>query len=314
MRQLGGGAPMRPAVGVNAVEKVIAVGLKQGTNGNVHDFELLVFRKFEVAFAQFLHAYDKENGLQIEIAAKLGFEGGEHLLPLLFEFFVVKHGAKVSGCAVHRALVKTLIMPGPVQGGGGLFSGMNFLDLLILIPAIWGFWRGFTKGVIMEVATLAAFFIGVWGGIHLSDALASMIRGWMGSQSEYIPLVAFALVFVGILMTVYGVAKLVDRVAEKAALSIVNKIAGGAFGGFKFVLILSVLFFVLDAVQKSVPLLPPQIKEGSLLYGPVAKVAPAVIPGLTESNLGEMIPKKEDVEVDVDVNLKLKDSTKKEDK
>jgi membrane protein required for colicin V production len=209
-------------------------------------------------------------------------------------------------------LVKTLIRGGPPEPGIRLFSGMNFLDLLILIPAIWGFWRGFTKGVIMEVATLAAFFVGVWGGIHLSDSLASLIRGWMGSQSEYIPLVAFALVFVGILMAVYGVAKLVDRVAEKAALGIINKIAGGAFGGFKFVLVLSVLFFVLDAVQKSVPLLPPQIKEGSLLYGPVSKIAPAVIPGLTESNLGEMIPKKEDVEVDVDVNLKLKDSTKKD--
>ncbi|MGL5889849.1 MAG: hypothetical protein ACRC3B_08185, partial [Bacteroidia bacterium] len=77
-------------------------------------------------------------------------------------------------------------------------------------------------------------------------------------------------------------------------------------------LVLSVLFFVLDAVQKSVPLLPKEIKEGSLLYEPVAKVAPMVIPGLTESDLGSMIPKKEDVEVDVDVNLKLKDSTAKD--
>ncbi|MFN8714490.1 MAG: CvpA family protein [Bacteroidota bacterium] len=189
---------------------------------------------------------------------------------------------------------------------------MNFFDLLIMIPVLWGFWRGFMKGVIMEVATLAAFFLGVWGGIHLSDKLADIIRGWMDSQSEYIPLISFALVFVAILMAVYGVAKLVDRVAEKAALSIVNKIAGGIFGGFKFVLVLSVLFFVLDAVQKSIPLLPKEIKDGSLLYEPVSRVAPTVIPGLTESNLGSMIPKKEDVEVDVDVNLKLKDSTTKD--
>lgn len=191
------------------------------------------------------------------------------------------------------------------------FSGMNFFDLLILIPVLWGFWRGFTKGIIMEAATLAAFFLGVWGGIHLSDKLAALIRGWMDSQSEYIPLIAFALVFVGILMAVYGVAKLVDRVAEGAALSSVNKIAGGLFGALKFVLVLSVLFFVLDAVQKSVPLLPPQIKEGSLLYAPVARVAPIVIPGLRDSDLGSMIPTKDDVEVDVDVNLRLKDSADK---
>ncbi|TND10452.1 MAG: hypothetical protein FD123_94 [Bacteroidetes bacterium] len=188
---------------------------------------------------------------------------------------------------------------------------MNYLDIIIAIPLLWGFYRGFMKGVIMEAATLAAFFLGVWGGIHLSDGLAGLIRDWTGSESPYIPIISFAVIFVGILMLVFGVAKLVDRFADKASLNIINKIAGGAFGALKFALLVSLLQFVIAAIEKDAQVLPPEIRKGSLLYEPLEKVAPAVIPGLKDSRLGKLIPGKDDIEVGVDVKLKTpKDSVK----
>lgn len=192
----------------------------------------------------------------------------------------------------------------------GYFRNMNAIDIVIIIPVLWGFYRGFMKGVVMEAATLVAFFAGVWGGMHLSDGLAVMLRDWFASDSDYVPLIAFALVFVGILIVVFSVAKILERFLENASMSIFNKIAGGAFGTLKFLLIMSVLFFVTDAVEKSIEIVPPKMKDESLLYRPVAQIAPAVIPGLKESELGKKIPTKDDVEVDVDVNLKLKDSAR----
>ena len=189
---------------------------------------------------------------------------------------------------------------------------MNFIDILIIIPVLWGFWRGFMKGVVMEVATLVAFFLGVWGGMKFSDLIAGYIREWFTTESPYVPLIAFGLVFVAILIAVFSLARFIDKSMEKSPLTIFNKLAGGAFGGFKFLLILSVLFFVVDAVEKSVTVIPPDIKDNSLLYRPVASVAPKVIPGLRESDLGKMIPKKEDVEIGVDVNVKLKEDSLQE--
>lgn len=189
---------------------------------------------------------------------------------------------------------------------------MNFIDILIIIPVLWGFWRGFMKGVVMEVATLVAFFLGVWGGMKFSDLIAGYIREWFTTESPYVPLIAFGLVFVAILIAVFALARFIDKSMEKSPLTIFNKLAGGAFGGFKFLLILSVLFFVVDAVEKSVTVIPPDIKDNSLLYRPVASVAPKVIPGLRESDLGKMIPKKEDVEIGVDVNVKLKEDSLQE--
>src|SRR3954470_15193921 len=127
---------------------------------------------------------------------------------------------------------------------------MNAIDIVILIPVIWGFVRGFMKGAIMEAATFAAFFLGVWGGMHLSSGMADLIHKWTDSTSPYVPLISFALVFVGILAAVFGVAKLVEKFVDKTPLGIINKLLGGAIGTLKFLLILSVLFFVVDKLEK----------------------------------------------------------------
>lgn len=167
---------------------------------------------------------------------------------------------------------------------------MNAIDIVILIPILWGFWRGFMKGAIMEAATFVAFFLGIWGGIHLSDAMGKLIGHWMNSQSAYIPLVSFALVFVLILIAVFAVAKLVQRLVEGMALGVVNKILGGVFGTLKFLLLLSIFFFVIDSLERRIEFIPKKMKERSLLYKPVASIAPKIIPGIGKTDFGKMIP------------------------
>lgn len=164
---------------------------------------------------------------------------------------------------------------------------MNAIDIVILIPVLWGFWRGFMKGAIMEAATLLAFFLGVWGGMHLSEGMSGYIYKWTNSTSPYVPLISFALVFVGILAAVFAVAKLVEKIVEKISLSIVNKLLGGAVGTLKYLLILSVLFFVVDRMESTIEIIPKETKDKSLLYRPVAKIAPMIIPGMNKSDLGK---------------------------
>jgi membrane protein required for colicin V production len=190
-----------------------------------------------------------------------------------------------------------------------IFLDVNFIDILILIPALWGFWRGFMKGVVMEIATLLAFFLGVWGGMKFSDLIAGWIRDWFTSESPYIPLIAFAVVFVVILIAVFAVAKLIEKTMEKTSIGIFNKIAGGIFGCMKFLLIISVLFFVIDAVEKSVSVIPHATKDSSLLYRPVASIAPKIIPGLRDSDLGNMLPDGDSTNVNVHLRIEPNDST-----
>lgn len=174
---------------------------------------------------------------------------------------------------------------------------MNYIDILLCIPLVWGLYKGFTKGLIIEAASLIAFGLGVWGGIRFSDTCASKIKEWFNWQSPYLPIVSFAITFLLIVITVYFIAKLIQQLVEGMALSAINKIGGAVFGALKFALVMSVIIFVLNAIEKSYPLISFKAKEGSLLYEPVRKVAPMLIPTLSGSKVGELIPAAEDTDL-----------------
>lgn len=169
-------------------------------------------------------------------------------------------------------------------------SKMNYIDIILIIPLLWGLYKGITKGLIIEAASLIALGLAVWGGIKFTDFLTVYIRAEFDWNTKYLPVISFAIIFLGILITVYAIAKLLERVVKAASLGFLNKLAGGVFGVLKFGLILSILIFVINAVEKSVQVIPKETKEQSLLYAPVGRIAPVVIPGLKNSKLNEMIP------------------------
>ncbi len=175
---------------------------------------------------------------------------------------------------------------------------MNYIDIILCIPLVWGLYKGFTKGLIIEAASLVAFGFGVWGGIHFSDFIAHKISAYSNWTSPYLPIISFAVTFLMIVIVVYFIAKLVQKLVEGLALGAVNKIGGAIFGSLKFALVMSVVIFVLNAIEKSYPVITLSAKQESLLYMPIGKIAPLLIPTLNDSKIGELISKKDTSQVE----------------
>jgi membrane protein required for colicin V production len=166
-----------------------------------------------------------------------------------------------------------------------VIRSVNWIDIVICIPLVWGSYKGFTKGIIIELATIVALGSGVWLAMKFSELLSSFAKAHWGWDSKYLPVISFCCILLGVLILVYFAGKLVTGVVKAAALGWLNKILGAAFGVLKFALIISILCFVMDAVEKSYPMLTSETKNNSLLYKRVAKIAPFLIPGLKDSKL-----------------------------
>lgn len=167
---------------------------------------------------------------------------------------------------------------------------MNYFDIILLIPLLWGLYKGFTKGLIVEAASFLALGLGVWGAMHFSEGMAKNLTKWFGWQTEYLKLIAFSFTFLLIVFLVYLIAKLVQRLLEGMALGPINKIIGALFGALKFAMLLSVFIFVITALEKSYPFISFKTKEESLLYKPIGKIAPMLIPAMNESKWKDLIP------------------------
>lgn len=181
---------------------------------------------------------------------------------------------------------------------------MNAIDIVIAIPLIWGLYKGFSKGLILEAASFVAFGLAVYVALNFSAQLGEKINEWFEVPAEYLQIISFAIAFLGVIVFVFLLAKLIQKLAEGMALGGINKIGGALFGSLKYALVLSVVVFIIDSVEKSYPEIKFEKKEGSVLYEPIGMIAPAIIPGLKNADLSVASPKAEDI--DLKVGLKEK--------
>ena len=174
----------------------------------------------------------------------------------------------------------------------------HFLDILIALPLVWGLYKGFRKGFIIEVATLAALIAGIFGAIRFSDQAAIMIREQWEIDDRYMPILAFAVTFIIIVILVNLIGKMIEKVVDMVSLGFINKLAGALFRALKVAFVISVIFSMLQSLNEDWGLIPPEIEEESVLYKPLSKLAPLVIPAVSDNEwtkkLKESLPSNEE--------------------
>lgn len=150
---------------------------------------------------------------------------------------------------------------------------MNYLDLIIAIPLLWGAFKGFKNGLILEAGSLAALALGVWGAIKFSGYTASLLNEHFTVDESWVEIIAFALTFIGIVIITHITIKLLDKLLKAVALGLPLRIAGTAFGIIKFGLIIGFFIVILDTLNNRLNFMDPVLLSDSLLYKPLLDIA-----------------------------------------
>lgn len=162
---------------------------------------------------------------------------------------------------------------------------MNFLDILILIPIGYGAYKGFKHGFVIELFTLLAILVGIYVGIHFSDYTANWLKTSFDWDSEYLPVVAFTLTFLGVGAMIFFGGKMVEQMIKIVQLSPLNKFLGVIFATLKSLYIVSVLLVLIESYDEKSNFFPEKTKAHSLLYEPVKDVSTETVPALGESTI-----------------------------
>lgn len=157
---------------------------------------------------------------------------------------------------------------------------MNTVDIVLALILLYGLVRGFFRGLLAEIASLVGIVAGIYGAIHFSYILSDFFSNNMNWDSEYVNLIAFAITFVLIVFLISLAGKILTKIAGFAALGIVNKLLGGAFGLLKMAFITSVIIMFFAATNEEINLVSQENLEESKLYTPVKVIAPAVLPSI----------------------------------
>ncbi|GAA3644376.1 CvpA family protein [Flavivirga jejuensis] len=157
---------------------------------------------------------------------------------------------------------------------------MSIIDIVLGALILFGLVRGFMKGLFVEIASLVALIAGVYGAIHFSNFAGEFLESKVDWDEKTINIVAFAITFVIIVLAIALAGKALTKLANFAALGIINKLLGGVFGGLKIALILSVILIVFDKMNNAIPFAEEKNLEASVLYNPVKSLVPMILPSI----------------------------------
>lgn len=154
---------------------------------------------------------------------------------------------------------------------------MNIVDIVIIAIIGIGAFRGYKNGLIIELASLLGFLIGIYCAIHYTE-LAMLSLPDLSIEKNTLQLICFILIFACCIAILYGIGKLIEKFVSVVMLGKLNQIAGIVFGIAKTTFILSGLIVLFNVFDDEPNFVPKQAKEESKLYKPLSTLAPTVFP------------------------------------
>lgn len=154
---------------------------------------------------------------------------------------------------------------------------MNILDVIIVTPILFGFVFGLFKGLIKELMSLAAVFLGIFGARLFEPQVSGLLISWFdNAQPGVIQAISYLLIFIVIVVLLLLVTNVLDKLFSAIALGGLNKFLGGLFGALKFALLVSVFLNVFDTFDKRFAFVKKETKDNSVTYDSMMSFGPSL--------------------------------------
>lgn len=156
---------------------------------------------------------------------------------------------------------------------------MKTLDIILLIPLIFGAYLGYKKGLLLEIVSMLAFFLAIIGAFKLVDFGQELLSPYFQNWEKALPIISFIILFVAILLLVNMVGKITKKILDLTLLGGIDNFAGAVLGLLKWAFGLSLVLWLASSVDINIP---HEMQEDSYIYPTLASLAPVVFEAVSE--------------------------------
>ena len=129
-------------------------------------------------------------------------------------------------------------------------KSVNWLDILIVLPLVFGLVRGIMRGFITEIIGFVVVILGVVGSRMLAPQFSAWLLRQFAWPSEVCDIVAYMLLFLVIAVVLSIIAKLLNKLLHAVHLGWINRLLGGLVGLLKYAVIVLLAVFVTDTANR----------------------------------------------------------------
>jgi membrane protein required for colicin V production len=130
---------------------------------------------------------------------------------------------------------------------------LSTVDIALILLIFIGAFSGYREGFLMELFSFGAILLGILGGFKLMGYAMNLLSDEFDINETVLPYVAFAIVFIGILVAVRLLGRLIKVSIDETFLGRIDQAAGAGLGFLKAAFLLSVALWILDALDFDLP-------------------------------------------------------------
>ena len=160
---------------------------------------------------------------------------------------------------------------------------MNYLDIILSLILFYGLFKGFTRGLIIEAASLLSIIVGILGALAFTPIIESLLSYFLSNEKLPSSIILFTVSLILIVLGVNFFARNLTKFIKLISLGGINKVLGGIFGVSKYVLLISILFVFIDQFSFMFEYFESSLLEESVMFESLKNVGYYIIQ-LLESN------------------------------
>ena len=160
---------------------------------------------------------------------------------------------------------------------------MNYLDIIISLILFYGLFKGFTRGLIIEAASLLSIIIGVFGALTFTPIIESSLSFFLSNDKLPSSIIIFTASLILMVIGVNIFAKNLTKFIKLVSLGGINKVLGGIFGVSKYILLISILFVFVDQFSFMFEFFESNVLNESIMFESLKNVGYYILQ-LLESN------------------------------
>ena len=157
---------------------------------------------------------------------------------------------------------------------------VSLFDFLISGIMIWGIYKGYVQGFIIQTIALFVLLAGVFVALKISASFYDAVIDKSTVALPNFPVIMFALLFGFIVFASNYVALLVQKQVVSIPKSITTRVLGAFFGGLKYMFIISIMLSFVDRLDNNFEIVTKKEKSRTVFYQPFLNFAPTILPRL----------------------------------
>jgi membrane protein required for colicin V production len=150
---------------------------------------------------------------------------------------------------------------------------LKIVDIVLILLLLFGAYRGYQKGLLLEILTFFALIIAIISAFNLLHAGVKFLSNYFES-SKILPYISFILIFLLVFIGIFFLSKALKKIVDYTLLGRFDKYAGALLGACEIAFGISMILWLSHNAHID---MPRSYTNGTFLYPNLVAFAPKLV-------------------------------------